>query len=241
MYPWPLPRKGQPLTRYYLDVVWFMQARTQTEGIRNFIFLHWLANKSTRLICNMSTHLYLELDGNNIWSLRCTLLWFYVKRTHILASPIYCPAVANPAPFANGHTDCDHLYRQLVISLKYPQQIKNDSQHVQGRIFKQLENTQSERTARRQKANNFKQGYLEGQLGCGLLLMYCHQITAVGRGPVAWEIRARVSVSERERLVVKGEAFWLKPFDGADVQCSPVPVYPAVSLYRATSTSPNIY
>lgn len=137
MYPWPLPRKGQPLTRYYLDVVWFMQARTQTEGITNFIFLHWLTNKWTRLICNMSTHLYLELDGNNIWSLHCTLLWFYVKRTQILASPIYCPAAANPAPFVNGHTDCDHLYRQLVISLKYPQQIKNDSPHVQGRIFKQ--------------------------------------------------------------------------------------------------------
>lgn len=59
-----------------------------------------------------------------------------------------------------------------------------------------------------------------------------HQITAVGRGPVAWEIRGRVSVSERERLVVKGAAFRLKPFDGADVQCSSTPEYQAVPLHH---------
>lgn len=51
-----------------------------------------------------------------------------------------------------------------------------------------------------------------------------HQITAVGRGPVAWEIRARVSASERKRLMVKGAVIWLKPFDRAEVQCGSAPV-----------------
>lgn len=71
----------------------------------------------------------------------------------------------------------------------------------------QLENTQLEKTLHRQKANNFQQVYLDCQLGRGLLLMCRHRITAVGRGPVAWEISVRVSVSERERLVVKRAAF----------------------------------
>lgn len=62
-----------------------------------------------------------------------------------------------------------------------------------------------------------------------------HQIAAVGRGPVAWEITVRVSVSERERLVVKGAVIRLKPFDCAEFSVCPSVL--AAVLYRVIPPS----
>lgn len=92
------------------------------------------------------------------------------------------------------------------------QQIKSDGQHVQGQIF---EHNLSSTDRKHSVGKNTPQTESQ-QLPAGLFRVSARLWSPINvpssdnickkkkkKGPVAWEIRARVSVSERERLVFK--------------------------------------